>query len=165
MFDKRLIKNLDFLLLFIVVLLVGIGIFGIGAAKRLPSEGGDSITDILKSFNLRHVKLNFWFISGLVLMTIVISIDYNTIGDYAEVFYWAVIALLVIVEIAGVARGQAQRWIAIGPFSLQPPEFAKIASIIIGAKPYPKLNRKNGNLRIFTCNSSVRHTCHIRYTE
>ncbi|MGI5852186.1 MAG: rod shape-determining protein RodA [Clostridiales bacterium] len=150
MFDKRLIKNLDFFLIFIVILLVGIGIFGIGAAKRLPSEGGDSLIDILKSFNLRHVKLQFfWLITGLFLMIIVISMDYNTIGDYAEVFYWTVIALLVIVEVAGVARGQAQRWIAIGPFSLQPPEFAKIACIIIGAKTLSKIEAEERKFKDF----------------
>src|SRR5690554_6379376 len=150
MFDKRLIKNLDFFLIFIVILLVGIGIFGIGAAKRLPSEGGDSLIDILKSFNLRHVKLQFfWLITGLFLMIIVISMDYNTIGDYAEVFYWTVIALLVIVEVAGVARDQAQRWIAIGPFSLQPPEFAKIACIIIGAKTLSKIEAEERKFKDF----------------
>ena len=87
MFDKRLIKNFDFLILLVVLLLVAIGIFGIGAAKRLPTEGGNSIADVIKSFNLRHVKLQFiWLISGLVLLTVVISIDYNTIGDYSSYF-------------------------------------------------------------------------------
>lgn len=150
MFDKRLIKNFDFFLLFMVILLVGIGIFGIGAAKRLPSEGGDNLVDILKSFNLRHVKLQFiWLISGLALMAMVISIDYKTIGDFGEVFYWAVVALLVVVEVAGAARGQAQRWIAIGPFTLQPPEFAKIAAIIIGAKTLSKNETEEGKFKEF----------------
>ena len=82
MFDKRLIKNFDFLLLFVVLLLVAIGIFGIGAAKRLPTEGGNSIADVIKSFNLRHVKLqSIWLLSGLFLLSIVISIDYTSIGD------------------------------------------------------------------------------------
>lgn len=150
MFDKRLVKNFDFFLVFIVILLVGIGIFGIGAAKRLPTEGGDSIVDVLKSFNLRHVKLQFfWLLSGLVLMTIVISIDYQTIGDYSTIFYWVVIALLLIVEIAGAARGQAQRWIAIGPFTLQPPEFAKIAVILVGSKTLSKIESEDRKLKDF----------------
>lgn len=150
MFDKRLIKNFDFLLLFTVIFLVAIGIFGIGAAKRLPTEGGNSIIDVLKSFNLRHVKLQFiWLLSGLGLMIIVISIDYQTMGDYASVFYWLVIALLIIVEIAGAARGEAQRWIAIGPFTLQPPEFAKLATIIIGAKTLSKNENEEKKFKDF----------------
>ena len=121
MFDKRLIKNFDFLILLVVLLLVAIGIFGIGAAKRLPTEGGNSIADVIKSFNLRHVKLQFiWLISGLVLLTVVISIDYNIIGDYSSLFYLLVIALLIVVEVAGAACGQAQRWIAIGSLLFSP---------------------------------------------
>lgn len=139
MFDKKLIKNFDFFLLFVVLILAAIGIFGIGAAKRLPTEGGSSLLDAIRSFNLWHVKLQvIWLGLGLVLMLIVISIDYNTIGDYASLFYWVVIGLLLLVEIAGTARGQAQRWISIGPFTLQPPEFAKLAVIITSAKTLSK---------------------------
>lgn len=150
MFDKRLIKNFDFLLLFVVLLLVAIGIFGIGAAKRLPTEGGNSIADVIKSFNLRHVKLQFiWLLSGLFLLAIVISIDYNTIGDYSSIFYWLVIVLLIVVEIAGYARGSAQRWIAIGPFTMQPPEFAKLACILTGAKTLSKNEEKEKSFKDF----------------
>ncbi|MGB4480822.1 MAG: rod shape-determining protein RodA [Caldicoprobacterales bacterium] len=150
MFDKRLIKNFDFLILLVVLLLVAIGIFGIGAAKRLPTEGGNSIADVIKSFNLRHVKLQFiWLISGLVLLTVVISIDYNTIGDYSSLFYLLVIALLIVVEVAGAARGQAQRWIAIGPFTLQPPEFAKLAAILTGAKTLSKIESEEKKFKDF----------------
>ncbi|NLJ41725.1 MAG: rod shape-determining protein RodA [Clostridiales bacterium] len=135
MFDKRLIKNFDYILLLAVLLLVAIGVFGIGAAKRLPTEGGNSIIDAIKSFNLRHVKLQLiWLALGLALLMAVISFDYNTLGDYSYFFYWVVIGLLIVVEVAGKARGQAQRWIAIGPFTLQPPEFAKLAVILTGAK-------------------------------
>ncbi|HZJ82776.1 MAG TPA: rod shape-determining protein RodA [Clostridia bacterium] len=143
MFDKRLIKNFDFVLLVIVILLIGIGILGIGAAKRLPAESSRSIIDVLKSFNLMHVKLQAaWLTMGIILMIIVISIDYNTMGDYSTLFYWIVIALLIYVEVAGFARGQAQRWIAIGPFTLQPPEFAKLAVIIAGAKTLSNENEE-----------------------
>ena len=139
MFDKRLIKNFDFLLLFVVLLLVAIGIFGIGAAKRLPTEGGNSIVEVIKSFNLRYVKLQFiWLICGLFLLAMVVSIDYNTIGDYSSIFYWIVIVLLIIVEVAGAVRGNAQRWIAIGSFTIQPAEFAKLAVILTGAKTLSK---------------------------
>ena len=150
MFDKRLVKNFDFFLLLVVLLLVAIGIFGIGAAKRLPTEGGSSIADVIKSFNLRHVKLQLmWLLSGLVLLAIVISIDYHTIGDYSTLFYWIVVILLIVVEIAGAARGQAQRWIAIGPFTLQPPEFAKLAAIVIGAKILSKNETEEKSFKDF----------------
>ncbi len=49
MFDKRLVKNFDFILLLVVLMLVAIGIFGIGAAQRQPTEGVSSIMDAVKA--------------------------------------------------------------------------------------------------------------------
>src|SRR5690554_4734448 len=121
MFDKRLFKNFDFIILLLIFLIVGIGVLGIGIAKRLPTEGGEDLIEAIGNFDLYHVRLQFlWFVSGLVLMAAVISIDYHIIGDYVEYFYWIVILLLLYVDIAGAIRGGAQSWISIGPFALQP---------------------------------------------
>jgi len=139
MFDKRLLKNFDIKILFLIFLITGIGIFGIGIAKRLPTEGGEDLIEAIGNFDLYHVKLQlFWFVSGLILMTITISIDYHIIGDYVEYFYWIVVVLLLYVDLAGVIRGGAQSWIPIGPFSLQPSEFAKISMILTFAKVLSK---------------------------
>lgn len=139
MYEKKYLKNFDFLLLIIVLILLLFGIFGIGAAKRLPTEGGSSIKDMIKSFNLRHVKLQMlWIGLGFILMIISLSIDYNFIGKISMLIYWLVIGLLLVVEFAGKARGQAQRWIEIGPFTIQPPEFAKLSFILVAAKMFSK---------------------------
>jgi rod shape determining protein RodA len=44
--------------------------------------------------------------------------------------YWISIVLLFWVSIAGDARLGAQRWLSIGPLSIQPSEFAKMATVL-----------------------------------
>ena len=55
--------------------------------------------------------------------------------------YWAVcVVLLAITFLFGAAALGAQRWIVIGPFSLQPSEFAKIAIVLMAANLMDDLN-------------------------
>ncbi len=132
MFDKRLVRNFDFALLIIILLITVIGLFGIILATRSPVEAGDNaVSEIFGSFNMRQVKLQIiWFVSGLVLMLVVVSVDYHTIVDLSVYFYWIVVAMLIAVKLKGQTRGGAQSWIPIGPYQLQPSEFAKISVIL-----------------------------------
>jgi len=146
MFDKRLLKNFDFIILLLIFLIVGIGVLGIGIAKRLPTEGGENFIEAIRNFDVYYVRLQLlWFASGLVLMAVVISIDYHVIGDFVEYFYWIVVALLLYVDVAGAIRGGAQSWISIGPFALQPSEFAKISMILTFAKVLSKREEQGIN--------------------
>lgn len=147
MFDKRLIKNFDFLILIIIILIVCLGLLGIGIATRSPIEGSDgAIGNAINSFNLRQVNLQvLWFTTGLVMMLIVISIDYHIIIDLSVYVYWIVIGLLILVIFAGTKGGGAQSWIAIGSFRMQPSEFAKITVILSLARIMSKREEKGLN--------------------
>src|SRR5665647_1773857 len=147
MFDKRLIKNFDFLILIIIILIVCLGLLGIGIATRSPIEGSDgAIGNAINSFNLRQVNLQvLWFTTGLVMMLIVISIDYHIIIDLSVYVYWIVIGLLILVIFAGTKGGGAQSWIAIGSFRMQPSEFAKITVILSLARIMSKREEKGIN--------------------
>jgi len=135
MFDKRLVKNFDFLILLTIICLAGIGLVGIGIATRQPTEGQRNIIEIIASFNLKYVQLHLiWFISGLFLLFLVTCFDYHIYGDFSEYLYWLVVGLLVYVEFKGNIAGGAQSWINIGPYKLQPSEFAKLSIILIVAK-------------------------------
>lgn len=147
MFDKRLIKNFDFLILIIIILIVCLGLLGIGIATRSPIEGSDgAIGNAINSFNLRQVNLQvLWFTTGLVMMLIVISIDYHIIIDLSVYVYWIVIGLLILIIFAGTKGGGAQSWIAIGSFRMQPSEFAKITVILSLARIMSKREEKGLN--------------------
>lgn len=52
---------------------------------------------------------------------------------WLNIIYVAVLFLLIAVELMGVTTKGAQRWLYIGPFSLQPSELAKLAVIMVCA--------------------------------
>jgi rod shape determining protein RodA len=75
-----------------------------------------------------------WFAVGLILFVVVSSIDYRVYERYAYALYGVVLVLLVAVLLGGrVAKGSS-RWLQVGPFGVQPSEFAKIGIILAMAK-------------------------------
>ncbi|HOB19442.1 MAG TPA: rod shape-determining protein RodA [Candidatus Atribacteria bacterium] len=146
MFDKRMFKNLDYMIIIIIMLIVGIGLISIGLATRSPVEDTEDITGALESFNFRQVKLQLiWFGTGIILMIITACIDYHFLSNVSPYLYWGVVGLLVLVMFAGTTGGGAQRWIAIGPFRLQPSEFTKLALILSMARVISKREEQGIN--------------------
>ena len=64
---------------------------------------------------------------GAALWFTFILVDYRWIGLFSVLFYPAVIAVLVLVLLFGPVRNNTRRWIDIGPLSIQPSEFGKMA--------------------------------------
>lgn len=73
------------------------------------------------------LKQLIWFSVGLTAAVVLCLVDYHVLARWAWVGYWGAIVLLVLVMIIGVERNGARRWIDLGPFQLQPSEFAKLA--------------------------------------
>lgn len=143
MFDKRLIKNFDYTIVLLILLILGFGLIGISIATRAPMDDGGGLADALESLDLRYVRLQaFWFAAGLILMIAVISIDYHIISEFTPYLYWAAIGLLVLVLLFGTPIHGARRWITMGIFRLQPSEFAKLAVILALARTLAKLEVK-----------------------
>jgi len=116
--NGKLIKNIDFSILIVVILIVAFGIVNIYSAAG-PSAA----------------KLQFcWLIVGLIAVYFILTLDYVQILNYAPVIYWAAVILLLINDITGKAINGANAWIKLGARSIQPGEFAKIGMIIMVAK-------------------------------
>ncbi|MBC2855889.1 MAG: rod shape-determining protein RodA [Cetobacterium sp.] len=71
-----------------------------------------------------------WSGLGVVVYFIFSFIDYRVYGKYYKVIYIFNIILLLSVYVIGDKRLGAQRWIEIGPFTIQPSEFAKLFVVL-----------------------------------
>ena len=118
--------NLNFLLIFLVTLIVFIG------AAGLYSAAGGSYNP----WASRHL-VRFFI---LLLLTIIIALlDIRLIYRYAYLIFIISVFLLFSVELIGVFGKGATRWINIFGFSLQPSEIVKITIILALAKFYHDL--------------------------
>ncbi|MBE6022836.1 MAG: rod shape-determining protein RodA [Cellulosilyticum sp.] len=127
---KSLIKKIDIWLVLLMTMLTGVGIIAI---KSATAYAGD-MTNVRKQI--------IFFVVGLVLMVIVMSIDYHVLANWYWIIYAGIILLLVAVKLFGDEVNGAQRWIDFGFVQIQPSEFAKIGMILCGATIINKYNSR-----------------------
>ena len=77
-------------------------------------------------------------IVGVVGLRFLSNFHYKKLIKYTSTVAWAVVGMLLLVKFAGVTVNGAQRWINIGPMSLQPSEFAKPAVVLLLAAAFTK---------------------------
>ncbi len=86
------------------------------------------------SWNPWAAKQLMRFGLGFAVMIVLIFIDLRWFLRYAYWFYFAVLGLLIAVEIGGHIGMGAQRWINLGFMKLQPSELMKIALVLALAR-------------------------------
>lgn len=125
--DKRIISRFDYLILFFVAILLFL-------SNMLISE----ISEMLANKQL------IYFLFGLVVFAVFIFIPIRKIVRIIPFFYWLGILLLLLVDLVGVSKLGAQRWIEIPGvgLTLQPSELIKPAyylmlGYIISKRPPP----------------------------
>lgn len=114
--QKYQLKNYNWTLVFVVLLLSGLGVVFINSADS--------------SYTMKQF-VGLLFCAGV--MFFLSFVNYNFICDYSRVLYALNIVLLIIVKVAGVKVGGATRWIDLGFTRIQPSEFSKIIMIIFVA--------------------------------
>ncbi len=77
-----------------------------------------------------YIKESIWGVIGVVAYFVVSFIDYRKYFKYYKLLYVLNIILLASVLIFGVSRLGAQRWISLGPISIQPGEVGKVLIVI-----------------------------------
>ncbi len=118
MFRKYRIRNYDFKLIVMLILLSTIGILAVGSAEE----------------SLQNKQL-FGVIAGVVMMVIVSLFNYKWLLKLYWFMYIGNLILLLLVEFLGREGGYgAQRWLRIGSFQFQPSETAKILLILFFAQ-------------------------------
>lgn len=137
--DRKLIRELDVKTLLAIIAIVLFGTMNIYSAT-FQSSG----THYLKSQLV-------WLVVGLLVTYVILCFDYSILENYAQIFYWASIVLLVINDTIfknSVVNGAAS-WIRIGSVGIQPSEFAKLAMIIMLSKKLSDMNLEINNLKNF----------------
>ena len=89
-------------------------------------------------------------ILGFLGLKFLSNFHYKRLISYTLPFAIFVIIMLVMVKIAGVTVNGAQRWINIGPMSLQPSEFAKPAVVLLLAAVFYRNTTIMDNNKIVT---------------
>ncbi len=115
----RSLRNADFQLLTVVLLLCTIGLVAIYSCTR-----GDASPTAKVTMQLAYVVI------GLAMMMGTALVDPNRLRGVALPLFLVVMGLLVLVLMMGQIRGTA-RWIPLGPVNLQPSELAKLAVILM----------------------------------
>jgi len=119
---RRLLKDTDFTLVVAVILLIGYGILVQASATTNMPVNGDPW-----HYTKRQV---LYAAVGLAVMVGTMAVDYRVFARWYKVIYFASLASLAAVLVAGDQAMGAQRWFDLGPFSIQPSEFAKLAIIL-----------------------------------
>ena len=114
-----------FLLLVTSIWLLTVGTIFVQSAADGPDVGFPG------PYAISHMQK---IVVGLVLMAIVSSISPRKIENFASLFFWATISVLVMMLAWKLLQGGVVRWIRYGGFGFQPSELAKIATILFVAR-------------------------------
>ncbi|UOE50403.1 rod shape-determining protein RodA [Mucilaginibacter sp. SMC90] len=121
--------NVDWLTVFIYLILCVIGWFNIHAA--VFDANHSSIVDTSTNYGKQFIYICVSIVVGIVILLL----ESRFIAALAPAFYVVIVFLLVLVLIIGRNVGGNQAWINMGGgFRLQPSEFAKFATCLLLAR-------------------------------
>ncbi len=119
--DKRLLKNFDYQLLIIALILCFYGLVVISSATQ-----GLHVSDTFAYVRRQAI----WVAVGMGGLLLAASIDYINYYRWSWYLYSCNIIFLVLVLFVGRDAGGSFRWINLGFFDFQPSELAKLIVII-----------------------------------
>ncbi|HSA58122.1 MAG TPA: rod shape-determining protein RodA [bacterium] len=125
MFDKRLKYHFHWPLLWVTLALSVVGLLNLYSATYDIAVG---------SVSPLFVSQLVWFAVGIALGMASLLIDYRILLRLAYPLYAVSVILLALVPFFGKEVAGNRNWLMIGPFTMQPSEFAKIAFIIVMAR-------------------------------
>jgi rod shape determining protein RodA len=128
-FNRRLWYGIDWLLILGILLASGFGV----AVVYSATQGGPT-----PELYQRQIVMIF---VGLGLMGLMMLVDYHALADHAEILYLILLGSLVYLLIFGSLRAGTNRWLELGPMTLQPGELAKLILVLLLAKYYAGVRR------------------------
>ncbi len=118
-------ESIDYVLLILVLLLV---VFGLVVLYSTSAYNG-RVKFADPAYYLR--KQFFATSIGLFSMYLVSCMDYRRLQNYAWIGYGIALMLSTAVLFVGREYNGSKRWLALGPLSFQPSEYAKLAIVVL----------------------------------
>ena len=120
--NKKLFKRMDMTLIFAAAGILIMSLVIIGSATHINTPSDE----------------RYWFVQrqgifalmNIALAAFLMNFDYKMLAGFRKKLYIFNIIMLVAVMVVGQSALGAQRWIVIGPISLQPSEFSKLIMIV-----------------------------------
>ena len=129
--ETRGFDNFDLRYVGLILAILGLGVLSIHSVTH-DQQGGVAPY---------YLKQLIWIGLGAAAFLVMWVWDYHSIARLAYPAYALVLLMLLFVLFEGRASKGAQRWIALGPLSVQPSEFAKLVLILVLAHYYSKAPR------------------------
>ena len=151
MLDRKLLKQIDWVTIILVLALVAIGLISIASIMASPFDGDEaSVSDYLAKLNLNYVqRQGVNFLVGIAAFLIVIVFDYSFFKLLIKYAYIGNVALLLILFTVEKTRGIAG-WFVFEAIdrAIQPAELCKVCIIIFLAKIVSEgMDQDHGRLR------------------
>ncbi len=122
--QSELLKNIDWVSIFMYTLLVFMGWLNIYAA--VYNDSHSSIFDITQKYGKQLIWIGASFVLGFIIMLT----DSKFFTAFSFIIYGLTIGLLAAVLVFGKEVNGARSWFEIGSIRLQPAEFAKFATCL-----------------------------------
>lgn len=123
MIDRPLFKDIDWLLITLLLLNSAIGVVIIHSASHyLPGN--------------MYVKQILWITISLMALILLLYVDYKILVAYSLYFYFICLVILIGLLLFGRVIAGTKSWIKFPLFQAQPSEFTKIVVILVLARVF-----------------------------
>lgn len=120
--NKRWLRRLDFTLIFAAVTIILTSLVVIGSATHINASSVGKFGFVQRQ--------GVFALLNIALAVFLMNFDYKMLQRYGMKLYWINLVLLLAVMLFGHSALGAQRWIQLGPVTIQPSEFSKIIMIV-----------------------------------
>ncbi|MDL2217088.1 rod shape-determining protein RodA [Christensenellaceae bacterium OttesenSCG-928-M15] len=129
---RQKVRNIDWITIILVLVLVTIGIITIANVKAEPFTGTEStIEDIQAKLNLEYVQRQIVnFLVGVAALLVLVAVDYHIFRHFIKYIYVGNVLLLAFLVLAGDSTRGIFGWITVGSRMFQPSEVCKITLIV-----------------------------------
>ncbi len=142
MIDRSLLRHIDWILIFLLMLnsLIGVA-FIYSSSHYIPGN--------------YHMRQLFWVGVSFIALFVVLSLGYNHLLAYSIYLYAAGISLLAAVLLFGRMVSGARSWFRLPFLQIQPSEITKLAVILLLAYLFAEFKRSHVSAREGMLSSAV----------